>query len=311
MKIEKERKFKREYIPVVLAGLILLFFVILLFLTINYEPKAETSNNNDTNEVVNEDLAIDKEKSKCNTEELNEVINAANKISGTYSLQVKKVAIEDEENDNNLEYYTDGLQDYKYIEILIKGITDDVYVKINNSYNDEVKVIKASDLDENKEYKYEAPTMDERVSYTLEIYSNKYDCIDEVVRKVVFDTRIYNTYSSMLACLMYPNYSNCATFVNKPMTFEEFNSGLNEYREKHEEEEAQAQANVFNAFYNKEVITAEDIEKNEYVSNKNKGVKKVIKKINENRDLILIALSIIGIGVLVVILLMFIRRNKL
>lgn len=311
MKIEKERKFKREYIPVVLAGLILLFFVILLFLTINYEPKVETSDNNDTNEVVNEDLAIDKEKSKCNTEELNEVINAANKISATYSAQSKKIPLDYDPNEEiTPEYFPDGTQKYNYLEILIKGITDDVYVKILNSYNDDVKVIKASDLDENKEYKYEAPTMDERVSYTVEIYSNKYSCVDEVVRKVAFDTRIYNIYSDMLACLMYPKYPNCATFVNKTLTFDEFNSGLDEYREKHKDEEPQAQANVINAFYEEDVVTAEDVEQNEIVS-KNNSVKKVVRKINENKDLILIALSIIGIGVLVVILLIFIRRNKL
>lgn len=73
VKIEKERKFKTEYIPVVISSLILILFLILLFLTINYEGKIEKDNKT-SDDVINEELVITKTDSKCNQEELNEFL---------------------------------------------------------------------------------------------------------------------------------------------------------------------------------------------------------------------------------------------
>ena len=311
MKIEKERKFKREYIPVILAGLILILFVSLIVLTVNYEANITDDSTPESEVVDNEDLAIEKTDSKCSTDELKEIIASASKISGTYSKQSKQVPMENADDpEMSPLYFPDGTQTYNYLELLIKGITDDVYVKITNNYNDEVKTIKASDLDESGEFRYEAPTMDEKVEYVINVYSNKYDCVDEVVRKVAFTTNIYNNYSEMLACVMYPNYPNCSIFIPDAITYDQFDKGLTEYQKKNKVDENQVQANLINAFYEQNIVTAEDVKNNELVSQQ-KGMKKTLRIIKENVDLIIIASVVIGIGVLVVVLLMFIRRNKL
>lgn len=309
MKIEKEKKFKREYIPVIIAGVILVLFIILLILTINYEPNITEEDVGITEIVENEDLAIEKNESKCNDEELNELIKSAAKISATYSAQSKEIPVHYENEEENPGYSEEDVETYLYIELLIKGISKDVYLEITNNYNDDKKIIKAEDANKKGEYRYEAPTMDERVTYTVSVYANKYDCVGEVIRKVVFDTRIYNVYSDMLSCTMYPKYENCTQFVTTPLTFDEFNNGMTQYMKTHKEEAAQAEANVMNAFFEEDIVTAEDIEANDLVSNK--PARKFFQKLKDNLELIIIAVVITGIGVLVVVLLMFIRRNRL
>lgn len=310
MKIEKERKFKREYIPVIISGIILLLFFFLLVLTINYEGSEYSEEVQDSTNAINEDLALNKGDSKCSSEELTEMIASASKVSGNYQAARKKVPTTiAEEDEANPEYFADGF-DYNYIEIIISGITDNVYVEITNNFNDDKKTIHASDLNEKGEYRYEAPTMDQKVTYTVDIYANKYSCVGEIVRKVSFDTKIYNIYSDMLACVMYPNYDNCAKLVDKTLKFDDFDKGLTKYKESHKEYEAQANANYVNAFFESKLVTAEDVKADKIVSKKT-GFKKVISKIKDNLDLIMIACITIGIGVLVVVLLIFIRRNRI
>ncbi|MCX4249039.1 MAG: hypothetical protein OSJ65_04685 [Bacilli bacterium] len=309
VKIEKERKFKTEYIPVVISSLILILFLILLFLTINYEGNVgEYNKTND--DVVNEELAITKTDSKCNQEELNELLNLASKVSGTYHTTSKEIPVE--KTEENTEYIEDtgGVINYKFIEIIIKGIEEGIYVQITNNYNDDVKVIRQSDLDSNREYKYEAPNMNQKVTYTVDIYSDKYSCSKELLRKVSFDTKIYNTKSDMLACVMYPKYEGCTKLVDKAISFDEFNKGIEEYQKKNKDYQAEANANILNAFSKSDLVTADDIINNT-VGKKESVISKTANKIKDNLDLIIIATIIIGIGVLVVILIMFIRRNRL
>lgn len=309
VKIEKERKFKTEYIPVIIGSLILVLFFLLLFLTINYEGKVEKESKTDES-VVNEELAITKTDSKCSQEELNELLSLASKVSGTYHATSKEVPVE--KTDENTEYVEDtgGVIDYKFIEIIIKGLEEGIYIQITNNYNDDVKVIKTSDLDSNREYKYEAPNMDQKVTYTVDIYSDKYSCVGELLRKVSFDTKIYNTKSDMLACVMYPKYEGCAKLVDKAISFDEFNKGIDEYQKKNKDYQAEANANILNAFSKSNLVTADDI-KNNTIGKKDSVFEKTVNKIKDNLDLIIIASVIIGIGVLVVILIMFIRRNRL
>ncbi len=312
MRIEKEKKFKNEYIPVVIGGIILVLFIILLILAFSYEPKKEEINPNDKT-VLNEDLALEKNDSKCATKELNELLESAGNIAGNYTSQTKKMPIDDsgmtpEQKETYLLDYPDGTYNHAYLELQISGLTSDVYLQITNSFNDDVVTINATDADESGIYKYEAPTMDERVRYTINVYANKYECKGEIIRKIAFDTKVFNIYSNMLACLKYPKYDNCATFLTTPITYNEFYKGYENYRKTHPEAEYEAEANLINAFNPDKKMTADKVKKDA-----NKDVSVFIKigdKFKANKDLILISLTIIGIGVLVVVLLMFIRRHR-
>ena len=44
--------------------------------------------------------------------------------------------------------------------------------------------------------------------------------------------------------IMYPNYENCATFLDEEITPEDFMTGLDKYKETHKEQEKQAQAKL-------------------------------------------------------------------
>lgn len=310
-KIEKERRFKTEYIPVYICSVILVLFICLIVLTINYEGKKSTNSLATPSNAVNEDLAITKTDSKCNQDELNELLNLANKVSGDYQAANKKVPIE--KTEENIDYYEDlgGMVTYRYIEIIIKGIKEGIYAQITNNYNDDIITIRPSDLNEAGEYKYEAPTMDKVVTYTVNIYAEKYGCTGEIIRKVSFDTKIYNTKSDLLACIMYPNYDGCVKLVDKEISITDFYNDLEKYKKNVDKAEAVANANILNAFAQSEVFTADDLTNENGNNKKNTEYGKVINKLKDNLDLIVIAFSSIGIAVLVIILIMFVRRHKL
>ena len=107
---------------------------------------------------------------------------------------------------------------------------------------------------------------------------------------------------------MYPGYENCAKFIDEKLKFDDFDKGMNKYQENHKEYETQANANLVNAFTGFEAIKKEDIKDGEYVKSNSS---KFTEKIKNNLDLIVIAVVIIGIGVLAVVLLIFLRRNRI
>lgn len=311
VKVEKERKFKTEYIPVYISSAILVLFICLLVLTINYEGNTEDTMLSSTTNAKNEELAITKTDSSCSQDELNELLNLANNVSGDYQATSKKVPVE--KTEENTEYYEDvnGMEDYRYIEIIIKGLKEGVYAQITNNFNDDIVTIKTSDLNEQGEYRYEAPNMDQIVTYTVSIYADKYACSGEVIRKVGFDTKMYNTKSDMLACIMYPKYEGCNKLVDKAITIDEFNKGLEKFQKNNKNFKAEANANILNAFSNSNIYTADDVLDDINNRKPDSALDKVINKIKDNIELIIISISAIGIAILIVVLIMFIRRHRL
>lgn len=308
VKVEKERKFKTEYIPVYISSTILILFICLLVLTINYEGHTEDNVTHPNTNNKNEELAITKTDSSCNKDELNELINLANKVSGEYASVVKEIPIE--QTEDNKEYWESisGIEQERNTEITIKGLSEGIFAEVSNDYNDDIIIIRTTDLNEQGEYKFASPNMDEKINYVVSIFSDKYSCTGEILRKVSFETKIYNFLSTRLGCTMYPNYENCAEFVDEFITPSEFMTGYEKYTKKHKEYEKQAQANLINAFGDVK-ITADEIDGN--TIKKLSKTDEALKKLNENKELIFIAVIIIGIGVLVVVLIRFIRRHRL
>ena len=310
VKIEKERKFKTEYIPVYISSIILVLFFALLILTINYEGKPVSDSGKTSTNAQNEELAITKTDSKCSQEQLSELLNLANGVSGDYELSSRDIPLE--LTPENAEYYKDhnGVKKYRFIEITLKGLKEGIYAQISNNFNNDVKIIKVTDLNEEGTYKYEAPNMERKITYTVDIFAEKYDCNGELIRKVSFETKVYNSFNQRTGCIMYPNYENCATFLDEEITPEDFMTGLDKYKETHKEQEKQAQANLISAFEGNIKVNAEDINGTK-IDKKTGVMNKFVKKVSDNKDLIAIACVTIGLGVLVVVLIMFIRRHRL
>lgn len=315
MKIEKERKFKREYIPVVLGGLILILLFVLLVLTINYDgnvKKEKIENKNIISET--DDLAIEKNDSKCSKDELNKLIASANKVSAEYYVDEKKTKIElTEENKDFYETLEDGYYKEKIISISIGGITNDIYVEITNDFNDTVLTIKEENLDKNGKYIFEAADINKRITYTVSIYSNNPSCSNELLRKTAFKTKIFNNFSLSMACVTYPNYENCVELVDKEIDAMTFTKKYEEYQQKNDPNQDKANIAIIKAMAAKEGADEkqlDEIEEN-IKGEKNKKENSILAKWKENKELIIISIVIIAIGILIVILLMFIRRNKL
>lgn len=311
VKVEKKRKFKTEYIPIYISSIILILFLCLLILTINYEGKSEDDVAFNKPNAVNEDLSITKTETTCSQEELNELLNLANGISGDYQTAFKEVPIEYTEEDALYYESLNGVEKYRYLEVTIKGLKEGIYIEISNDYNDDVITVRTSDLNEKGEFRFETPDMDVKTNFVVSIYADKYACAKEILRKVGFETKIYNSFSVRTGCIMYPNYENCAELVDELITPDEFLSGLEKYKKNHKEYEKQAQANLINAFSESAKFSADDIDDNGNIKESSSSIKKIAKKFDENKELIIISFIIIGIGVLIVVLIMFVRRNKL
>lgn len=315
MKIEKERKFKREYIPVILGCLILILLFVLLVLTINYEgnvQKEKIENNNAISET--EDLAIDKNNSKCSKEELNKLISNANKVGAEYYVDEKKYKVDPtEENEQFYETLDDGYAVDKIIAISISGITDDIYAVVTNDFNDATLTIRKENLNEDGKYIFESADASKRITYTVSIYSNNSNCAEELLRKTTFKTKIFNNFSLSMACVAYPNYENCIELVDKEIDAITFTKGYEEYQQKNDPNQEKANIAIVKAMAAHDGADEEKLEEIEenIKGEKNKKENAVIAKLNENKELIIISVVIIAIGILIIILLMFIRRNKI
>lgn len=315
MKIEKEKKFKREYIPVILGSIILILFFVLLVLTINYDGNIKKEDLQETNAISEtDDLAVDKTNSKCSQDVLNKLVNSANQVGAEYYVDEERIKVDPSEVD---EYYystlDDGYETNKIIAISISGITDDVYVRITNSFDDTTWTIRSSDLNEDGKYIFKAVDMLTRVTYTVSIYSNNPDCQEELLRKTTFKTKIFNNFSLSMACVAYPKYENCVELVDKEIDAITFTKGYAEYEKNNDPNQEKANVSVIKAMAASEGASDETLNNiEETITNqKSKKENAVLAKLNENKELIIISITIIAIGILIIVLLMFIRRNKI
>lgn len=315
IKIEKERKFKREYIPVIIGCLILILFVVLLVLTINYEGNVEKENiGNDNIISETDDLAIEKTDSKCSKDDFNNLMQTANKVGAVYYVDEKKTKIDPtEENEIYYETLEDGYEVDKIISIAISGIEDNIYAIVTNNFNDATITIKKENLNEDGKYIYEAVDIGTRVTYTVSIYSNNPNCSEELLRKTSFRTKIFNNFSLSMACVVYPNYKNCEELVDKEIDAITFTKGYDEYQKNNDPNQEKANIGVIKAIAAHDGADEETLEKieNNIKGEKSKKENVIITKLEENKELIIISAVIIAIGILIIILLMFIRRNKI
>lgn len=315
IKIEKERKFKIEYIPVIIGSIILILLFVLLVLTINYDgdiKKEAIENNNAISET--DDLAVEKQDSKCSKDELSNLLSSANKVSAEYYVDEKTTKIElTEDNQYFYETLDNGNYTEKIIAISISGIDDNIYAVITNNFNDAILTIKKENLNEEGKYIFESVDIMTRVTYTVSIYSNNSNCSEELLRKTAFTTKIFNNFSLSMACVAYPNYENCAELVDKEISAITFTKGYQEYEQKNDPNQEKSNIAVIKAMAAKDGANEETLNKIEetVTGKKTKKENAIIAKLKENKELIIISVVIITIGILIVILLMFIRRNKI
>ena len=108
----------------------------------------------------------------------------------------------------------------EYVDIYIKGfninlinVTKDIYVKVTNNKDNNEHVFK-NDGQNDGIYTFQTKKSDEMVTYTIEIYANKYDCAGELIRKYTMITPMYNSYSEFQTCKDNPEFYYCQEFIS-------------------------------------------------------------------------------------------------
>lgn len=240
MKKHRERKpFKREYIPVIIAVIILIGLIAgLVFVILD---KKEDFYVKIDEEIKNtEDLKVDTSGTKCNNEDSKKVKDAAQKIEVSYTIKNMLVGTSidiDEPDMPEVEEY-----DYGF-EIAIKNITEDIYVVVKNDYSDDVFTYHYADT-ENGVKTFESIATDEAVNFTFEVKSENVNCKDEDYRKITLTTPIYNLYYRYQFCSDNPKSKVCKMFVNEKISAKEFATEVNAKKEDNQKSDDSNKKNV-------------------------------------------------------------------
>lgn len=131
----------------------------------------------------------------------------------------------------------DGILYRNYFKIKILNVTEDIYVKLENSYNEDVKYIRYEDTDEGV-FSIDWKNTDEVVTFTYTVFtSNKTECVNEKLNSGMFTIPKYNRYHTAVMCKDIPDYYLCQKYITTNITFESFYENVSYYLEKNKKEE--------------------------------------------------------------------------
>lgn len=281
MKIEKERKpFKREYIPIILAVLILFLLIAALIYLIGHDFKFEEETVNPA-QPEQEEILIDNSNSKCSKEELDELYKLAEKINTeTEMVEVFYETTMNDETGEPEDIYTWVAQ------FSIKDTDDKLYALVTNDYNEEQKEYKP----EKNLIQFNGTPSFDIVTYTVEIKSNEYGCKGETIRKFTLKTKIFNNFYAMNECNDNPEFKYCQKFIDEDLpTFQIFKSEIEKYK--------------------KTTKTTNKTASNQNTTSVTEG--KDNKKVGNVKIYIYVAIAIlIGVGAIITLILVKKRRSK-
>ncbi len=182
---------------------------------------------------------------------------AAGNVKVSYSLDKKEIIDEEVEN---TDLPPDEEDDHKslvdFFKILIANVPDDLYITLTNKITGEQRTYYKSDaVDDVISFEYD--DVSNITEYDIDIYSNNPNCKGELVRKMNLILPKFNEFSQTYDCINNPEFSLCKEFVTSDISFEDFENGINKYKNEHEETEETAPAKKENkiiAFYKKHAL---------------------------------------------------------
>ena len=154
----------------------------------------------------------------CTNEEYIELKNIAGKVDKTYE--------EKEEEVDPSTYYTNKETGNEpvyepYLSVIFSNITEDIYIKVSNDYNDEVKFIRYQDTQDGI-YKFDWKNIDKITKFTYEVYSStETSCPDEKYYTGYLVLPKYNELSESVMCEGLGDFDACNRYVTSNMTREE------------------------------------------------------------------------------------------
>lgn len=290
--MKRKREFKREYVPVVIASILLVLLVIALIFAIFYDKKDFDINIPEENGMLNE-ILVDTSESLCDSKMMQKLYKKANDVKITYK-PVKKVTSTGVDLDSNEDI---EVESYVY-EVTISNISEDIYliIKNDNIYTkEEVKTIKYTDTEKGK-YVFTTDYTELLVTYETSIYSAEKSCKDELYRKFTFITPIYNRFYDMYTCVSYPNFKWCQQFITEDVpSYQEFQTELKKYAKS----EKITTTNIFDSMHGKTTTKKGTNNKTDNKNNNDKDNKKESEGLSTKT---IIMVSIIGGLVILIVI---------
>lgn len=126
---------------------------------------------------------------------------------------------------------------YDYFKIKIINVTDDIYVKLENNANDEIKYIEYKDTNEGA-YTIDWKDLTKVTTFTYTVYSSSNtECPNEQLFKRVMTVPKLNENYQNVKCLDYPDHSLCKKYITSDISTAKFNKTMEEYIAKQETED--------------------------------------------------------------------------
>lgn len=168
--------------------------------------------------------------SACSYEEQAELNNIVANVKATYEVvDVYTGKAYDVDNPNEDGTFPEVDHFIKAFNINILNITEDIYVKVTNNYNSDEKTYTYKDTN-NGIVTMQTKNVEQLVTYSIEVYSNKYACIGEKFRVLYMTTPIFNAYSARPACENNKGFYYCQEFIpSENISYNEFLNKLEEY----------------------------------------------------------------------------------
>lgn len=173
--------------------------------------------------------------SKCDYNEQVELNNAAANIKATYEEAKGKV-------DPSLIIGAAGGNDeaiYYYLKVQIYNLTEDVYLRITNDVNNEVKYLHYKDS-QSGVIEFDWKDLDKVVNFTITVYSStNTNCPNEEYRKINLTLPRYNKYSDRVNCINNESFYLCQKYITSTEEIDEatFDEKLTAFINKTTEEE--------------------------------------------------------------------------
>jgi hypothetical protein len=157
---------------------------------------------------------------------------ALNEIVGNVKVSYEAAEYTDTDGWVDPDTLEPGEVTYWYLNINILNVTDDIYVVVEDDYEDATRTYYYDTTNGTGEIVIVQDYMDEPVNYTINLYSNNESCKGELYRTINLTTPWYNEYSRSSLCDGIDDYYYCQTYISgERIADEELNDKILEYKE--------------------------------------------------------------------------------
>lgn len=279
----KRKRFRKQYIPLVVAGLVLVLLITALVLTILYQPKQEKTVLDDIYDLNNVEERIVKSNT-CSGEDYDKLMDEISKIAVYHEInenyELEECSIvpdspigENDQECNKMSIYA--------LDVYLTQIPDGVKIVITNDQdNNQMIFEKNSDINE---FMWTETQNTFLRKLTFEVYGTSDVCKNELLRKFEYTLPRWNDQSKNIRCFSeeYKDTELCQRFI-----YESYNTANDR---------------------NKIAKADKEVEKKEKEKTDNNNNNKTGNFIYDNKVIICVA---IGVAIVGVILFCIIRRKK-